>query len=123
MKARIAMILLCTSLIGLSLMGLAGCATTGQYDGWVSEQRGDYKLITRNDEIYMEKLDGSESRQLTHTPNYPSGGARFIQGGKYIVYAENNGSIFDTGKAYIIPADGDDSQRKEITEREYIGLR
>lgn len=110
-------------MLGASLMGLAGCATTGQYDGWVSEQRGEYKLITRNDDLYLEKLDGSESKQLTHTPNYPSGGARFIQGGKYIVYGENNGSVFDTGRWYIIPAEGDDSQRKEITEREYIGLR
>lgn len=109
--------------LGLGLMGLAGCATTGQYEMHAWAQKGEYIIITRNEDLYLEKLDGSESRRLTHTPTYVEANARFVGQGKYIVYGENNGSAFDTGRGYIIPADGDDSQRKEISEQEFIGLR
>ena len=105
------------------LVSLAGCATTGLRESYVWRQQGEYQIITRNDDLYLEKLDGSESRQLTHTPNYPEWDARFVGNGEYIVYGETNGSSIDTGRLYIIPANGDDSERKEISQNQMDSLR
>ena len=108
-------------IISAALSGLTGCATTGWFNGQVWQQRGDYILITRNDELYLEKLDGSDSRQLTHTPGCAESRARFVGDGKYIVYAEHRTS-FD-GVPFIIPADGDDSKKKEITLSQFETLQ
>ena len=108
--------------VGLGLMGLAGCATTGQYEMHAWAQKGEYKIITRNDDLYLEKLDGSDSKQLTHTPAKTNTYARFVADGKYIVYGEINSNGVGS-RYYIIPADSDDSQRKEISEQEFVGLR
>jgi hypothetical protein len=118
-------------LIGISLLGLAGCATTGNYAGGNDigyerffDRRGDYKLVSRNNDVYLEKIDGSDSRQITHTPDIREGGADFGRDGKYILYSED---VFDPyakirGKYYKINFDSDDSTRKQISIDESASL-
>lgn len=103
---------------------LTGCATTGgyEYEGHRWAQLGEHKIITKNNDLYIEKIDGSESRRLTHTPELIEGG-RFVSGGKYFVYNEIKSYLDTHPKYYIMPTDGDDSQRKEISLQEFENLR
>lgn len=124
-------------LVGLSLMGLAGCAT-GPYgttaeiyvrDPGISDEvgydqyfdmLGDHKLVGRKNDIYIEKIDGTESRQLTHSPNHAKT-AFFCDDGKYITYLEWNGPYigYPTGGDYfIIDSKSDDSTKKAISGAE-----
>jgi len=118
-------------LLGLSLLGLGGCATTENYAaennmGYEQffDSRGDYKLVERNNDLYFEKIDGSESRQVTHTPSIREAGAYFSRGGKYILYIEDvfNDYTQTRGKHYRINFDGDDSNRKQISGDECASL-
>lgn len=103
---------------------LTGCATTGLREGhvWAQNDTNEHQIITKNDDLYLEKLDGSESKRLTHTPELSEWDARFAGNGKYIIYGEIRNSV-DSGKLYIIPANGDDSQRKEISQQQMDSLR
>src|SRR3989338_1510399 len=105
-----------------SFIALTGCSGLGMFNGYTWTQRGEYKIITRNDDLYLERLDGSDSKRLTHTPDKISSSARYVVDGKYIVYGEANSNQFSS-KYYIIPAEGDDAQKKEITEQEFLGFR
>jgi|GEM_PF-3342676 hypothetical protein len=110
--------------VGLGLMGLAGCATTGSavqntqneigYEKFY-DAHGDYKLVGRNNDIYLEKLDGSESKRITHTPNTLEMGANFVADGKYIVYTEEG-----TYAHFLITKEEDDSNKKLISTKEYL---
>lgn len=100
------------------LIGLGGCATTGSavqntqseigyekfYDSY-----GDYKIVGRDNDIYLEKLDGSESRRITNTSSIKEDFAIFSKDGNYIAYHEN------TDRHYIIRSNTDDRERKEIS--------
>ena len=88
----------CTALI-LVCLALGGCATTGYATGGRNEigyekfhdSYGDQKIVSRNNDLYLEKLDGSESRKLTNTPDLLELWPRFIENGKKIIYAEWHG--------------------------------
>lgn len=115
--------------LGLALVALSGCVTEGSYgdggnyEGHLWAQQGENKIVTRGKDLFWEKLDGSESRQLTHTPDVWDMAARLVGEGKFVAYCESK-SYYDLHpKCFIIPATGDDSQRKEISEQEFIGLR
>lgn len=112
---NIVLILLCIVLLGL----VSGCATVPVsnigyekfYDSY-----GDHKLVGRNNDIYLEKLDGSESRQITHTPNNKERLAWFTKSGDYIVYwDETTPSGYG---AYLTNIKEDDSKRIHISEDE-----
>jgi len=128
--------------LGLGLMGLVGCATTGSagqntqneigYEKFYDSQ-GDYKLVRRNNDIYLEKIDGSEARQITHTPDIEESYANFSTDGKYIVFGEElkvkeSGSYpyirkyIAANKVYRIKSDSDDSTKQEISYEEYESL-
>jgi hypothetical protein len=118
-------------LIGLGLLGLGGCATGGNYsvqDDIGYEKflalRGDYRLVERNNDVYLEKIDGSDSRQITHTPDIREFGADFACDGKYILYSEDapDYSAKIRGKYYRINYNSDDSSRKQISLDEYGAL-
>jgi len=125
-------------ILGAGLMGLttlAGCATTGNYAednsqrnfGYDSfdDMKGDYKLVGRNKDIYLEKLDGSESRQITHTPLVKETSA-FSAEGNYIIVMENYENQHDRRnphqKFFLIKRDTDDSTRKEISADEAVHI-
>jgi hypothetical protein len=109
---------------GIGLMGLAGCATTGMSEGYFYQQNGEYQLVSRNNDLYLEKLDGKEGRRLTNTPENAEFKVRFVADGKYIIYLELARRFpLESHKAYIIPTDGDDSERKEINQEQLENLR
>ena len=70
---------------GIGLIGLAGCATT-MSEGYFHQQKGEYQLVSRKNDLYLEKLDGSGGRRLTHTPDNGGFNPRFFADGNYIVY-------------------------------------
>ncbi len=116
-------------LLGASLLGLAGCCTFGVsgpdgYDQFY-DTNGEYRLVKRNSDVWMEKIDGSEKRQITHTPDSREDEAYFVSNSKYIAYYNPYGTPaagFVTSKAFIVLTENDDSQRKEITMDEFFSL-
>lgn len=113
------MILLFTGLIGA-----VGCATVPStmqrseigYEQFYDSQ-GDYKLVGKNNDVYIERLDGSESRQITHTPSMKEGYAYFTKNGKYILYAYRAGE-----GAFMVKRGEDDNNQKRISEKEFSNL-
>lgn len=107
--------------IALGLMGLTGCASLYTVDHNVHQDEyfdshGDYRLIERNNDIYMEKLDRSESRQITHTPNVREKSASFVKNWNYIIYFDETTPAFSGG--YLVKTEEDDSKRIRISEGE-----
>jgi len=78
---------------------------------------GEYKLLRRANDLYIEKLDGSESRKITYTPNNYEVGY-LIEDAKYLLVAETQ-LDGKTIKYYVIPSDKDDTKKKEIIIDEY----
>jgi len=124
-----------TLMIGASLMGLAGCATTGSYAEDNSQRnfgydsfddlKGEYKLVEKNNDVYLEKIDGSDSKQITHTPLVKETSA-FSSEGNYIIVMENYENQRDRRnshqKFFLIKRDSDDSTRKEISADEAVHI-
>ena len=110
--------------MGLSLVA---ASQTAAVDYEFRDLHDYYKLVARNNDLYVEHLYEEGSRKITHTPKIPEGFAFFTKDAKYIVYREG---IFDRAhedrereaKRYIIPFDKDDSVRKEIHWREEKAL-
>jgi hypothetical protein len=131
MKNKSQYLVYLTVIVGL--IGLAGCATTGSavqntqneigyekfYDSY-----GDYKLVGRNNDIYLEKLDGSESRRITSTQDKIERYAYFVSNGKGIIYEEVSGKYYpyDEYRYFYIDRDKDDNSRKEISQKEFSNL-
>ncbi|MCX5713897.1 MAG: hypothetical protein NT033_03620 [Candidatus Omnitrophica bacterium] len=124
------LIFLCFALIGLS-----GCATSGSYAEDNSQRnfgydsfddlKGEYKLVEKNNDAYLEKIDGSESRQITHTPLVKETSA-FSAEGNYIIVMEEYENTHDRRnphqKFFLIKRDSDDSTRKEISADEAVRI-
>lgn len=122
--------------VGMLLLGLyiagttSGCATTSGYAGSQTgisyakfyDSHGEYRLVRKNNDVWKEKLDGSESTQITHTANVTEDRADFFVNGEYIGYAEKVYSPSFHKVYFLVPAKSDDSQRKEISVMEYIDL-
>ena len=83
---------------------------------------GDYKLVKKNNDVWKEKLDGSESTQITHTPNVTEDRADFFSNGEYIGYAEKIYSPSFHLDFFLVSSKSDDSQRKKVSVMEYINL-
>lgn len=114
-----------------SVLGASGCATTGGYAESNSnigyekfyDSYGDYKLVQKNNDVWMEKLDGSEApKQITHTPDKLESIAFFSVNSKYIFYSENKtpNYIIGEGPHYLIPMGLNDERKKEIGREEMI---
>ena len=124
--------ILISALLGASL-GLGGCATGGA--GYVQsnvgyekfcDSKGEYRLVSKNNDVYLEKLDGTESRQITHTPKIQETTANFSKNGKSILYVEELSAGLLAGvywKDYVVESDKDDSSRREISASEYSSRR
>ena len=115
-------------LFGLSLMGLAGCATTGSYAvennnlGYEEffSLRGDQRLVRKNNDVYLEKEDGTESKRVTYTPNIKENYAAFSTDGKYIMYNEMFPTQADYRyKYYKVNSDCNQNTKKEISGSEF----
>jgi hypothetical protein len=75
--------------------------------GKVYEASGGYQLVDKNNDIYLETLDGSKSKRMTHTPNMKKDYVAFTDDFNYIVYEELPSHEF-----YIVAIDKDDGSRK-----------
>jgi hypothetical protein len=113
-----------------SVLGTSGCATTSEMyntekstniDYSCLDLRGEYKLTMRDNDVYLEKIDGSEKRQITHTPEIKEHNAVFSGDGNYIIFIERyqnpkgEDPIF---KYFLTKKDSDDSTKKEISINE-----
>lgn len=112
-------------ILGASLMGLAGCATTGgikqnNTDYKFLDSYNGYRVIERDSDIYLERLDGSESRRITNTPDVKESFATISKDGNYIAYNEVCGNEWEhqNHKYYIIKKENDDNSRKQISFEE-----
>lgn len=120
------MILVLTVLVLLSgILGISGCATATSHLGYhrFYQSKGEYRLVQRNNDIWIDKLDGSESRQITHTPRIAEIEAQFSVDGKHVVY-ETQDLVFISPifKFYRVPIDKDDGEREEISKQEAQSL-
>ena len=68
---------------------LTGCATTPyQRLGYeFIDRRGDLRLVKRDNDLYLEKFDGSESKRVTYAPDTCEHKVCFSKNGKFILYA------------------------------------
>ena len=106
--------------LALSMLGMSGCASTQGYVSNVDYEKfydsfGEYKLVGRNNDIYLEKLDGSESKQVTHSPKLVEEFADFIDDGKYVHFRVGD-------RRFIIDPHKDGSEPKEISSEESTEL-
>ncbi len=105
---------------------LAGCAAveTGVNRINILDANDEYKLIKRNNDIYLERLDGTEAKRITHTPGITEFDAGFSADNKSILYTgfpytfdDYSGDIYEV--RYAVAVGKDDSTKKEI-ERKII---
>lgn len=140
--------LLGASLVGIGLMGLAtlaGCASIKEYTQPIEyyqherevkrmEEKLGYKflgmkenkeLILKDNDIYLQKIDGTGSKQITHTPQLKEHTAVFSADGNYIIFVERYDAprgkdpIFEY---FVIKSDSDDSTKREITLDEAVQI-
>jgi len=94
------------------------------YDRW-----GDLMLIGRGMDIYIEKIDGSDSRKITSTLDLPELDAFFGLGGRYVLYkVDKKLSVFDKAHDYqneffMQKTDETDGKKIKINELLYRDLK
>lgn len=111
-------------IIGAGLIGLSGCATVGAVESRLDYDRfydtnGEYRLVGRNNDVWIEKIDGTEKRQITHTPKVQESIAFFAYDNKYIACSEYG---WGASKMFIVPINKDDNESKEIPQSEFESL-
>jgi hypothetical protein len=95
MKEKSTILFLSFLLAGL-VFGLTGCASLKSPernhigDTFIATNGKDSKLVRRNNDLYVEKLDGSNSKRITVTPAVFEN-ATFSSNGKNVVYTEGLG--------------------------------
>ena len=111
------------SLLLACLFPLGGCATSENYVSNVDYEEfydasGEHKLVRRNNDIWMENLDGSESRQLTNTPAVKEWIAEFILEGRYVLYSTTEGRT-EHFRYFIATVSGGDVKTREVDKEEW----
>lgn len=105
-------------LLGVSLMG---CATYGIYgseeDSFLDSYQG-YRVISQNNDIYIEDTERTKSTRITFTPDIDEPVARITKDGKYLIYSEGNKTDWSDRKRYLKPLKDLSSPKIEITEPE-----
>lgn len=107
-------------LLGASLMGVSGCATmpvNNSLNYEFLDSQGEQKLIKKNNDLYVEKLDGSGSRRITFTPDIEEFDGEIR--GNYITYLEQTG--WSNQKYYVQSIDKE--ERREINQTEFYSLQ
>lgn len=86
------------------------------------DRLGDLVLIGKEKELYIQRIDGSNRKKITSTPDITELDAFFGYGGRYVVYkAEKKKSAFDKKphykyKYFMQPIDENDLKKREIDE-------
>lgn len=112
---------------GLSMLGMSGCASTQGYVSNVDHQKfydsyGEYKLVRRNNDIWMEKLDGGEGKRVTNTPEIEEGSAYFVSDGNYIAYRTIVSRDNDSYRYFVTSKSTTNALAQEIEEIEFLNL-
>lgn len=115
-------------LLIIGLMGLSGCVTApvSSMQNQVGYEKfydsnGEFRIVARNNDLYMEKFDGSGNMQITNTPNEREDGA-FLQGNKiaFSVGHYNWGSTLN--KYYLAIIENGEATVRVSTVDEYLSL-
>lgn len=130
--------------LGIGLMSLAGCATTGYtqsndptytaknimevealirarqkaYQNKFKDSYDGKRIMEEVGDLYLENLDGNEKIRLTHTPQIKETWAFFTKEGKYIIYKTTNDN-FTTDQAYLLSINEQKTESKEISDQEW----
>ncbi|MFA5008712.1 MAG: hypothetical protein WC546_05780 [Candidatus Omnitrophota bacterium] len=119
MKGKIVFMLAIVIQIGF----LAGCVVERPlrdvyykfYDSY-----DDYVLARKDGDLYVEKLNRTDSRRVTFNPKETKTDAMFTKNGRCIVYSVNRCCIEPKIAYYMQPVDKDDSARTEIAAKEFF---
>lgn len=125
--------------LGIGLLGLTGCATTGytgeskEYKRWEVErltearkkQNGNMfkdsylgrRLFSENEDLYIENLDGTDKKRITYSPETKETWAFFTKDGKYVFYRTTDNN-FST-EEYNIALIEEGKAARRISEDEY----
>ncbi|MCK9615417.1 MAG: hypothetical protein M0R48_07935 [Candidatus Omnitrophica bacterium] len=93
------------------------------YDKFLSVQ-DDYKLVMKDNDIYVYDIAGLSRRRITHTAKLNKPMATFSKDRGYILYAEYSKEGENEGelKYYRVKFDQDDDSRQLISSDEYNAL-
>lgn len=98
-------------------------------EAYFYDRYGDLMLIGRGMDIYIEMIDGSDSRKITSTLDLPELDAFFGLGGRYVLYkVEKKTSVFDKTHDYqneyfMQKTDDTDITKVKIGELVYRDLK
>ena len=93
------------------------------------DRYGDMMLVGRDNDIYIDKIDGTDSRKVTSTPDLIELDAFFGLGGRYVVYkTEKKISVFDKTHDYVYEyfmqkIDDTDMKKTKINDLVYRDLK
>jgi hypothetical protein len=108
-------------LLGASLIGVNGCATSGvlgpREDSFLDSYQG-YRVIRQNNDIYIEDTERTKSTRVTFTPDVNEPNAWITKDGKYLFYYEGNKNDGSDRNRYLQPLKDLPSSRIKITQPE-----
>lgn len=93
---------------------------------------GNYKVIKKDNELYLETLTDPESKQITFTPYNAEDMVSFTKDGQYILFRELPHTILkkctlkeyeQSARFYMVDRDSAGFLKKEITHEEYWKLK
>ncbi|MFH1061721.1 MAG: hypothetical protein V1747_02385 [Candidatus Omnitrophota bacterium] len=123
MKSRIVVVNF-TLIMCLLIFG-AGCSAAKKElrraDDKIFTRYGELELVRKNNDLYLQKPDGSHNIRLTFTPQIKENSAFIASSSGYLIYSafENPGK---PEKYYMQNMDIGISSRKKITEQEFNRL-
>lgn len=108
----------------MALQFLCGCAATESawrtynagYVVW--DERGQWKLATEDDDIYLYETGMDTMRNITNTSNISEFNPQFTSDGRFITYQYYHDDVLH---CMIMRVDG--SEIKELPEREYQRIK
>lgn len=118
--------------VGLLLVVVWGCSAKTTDGGEAMDRRGDLRLVSRDNDLYVERANGSQSRRVTNTPGIIEIGAKFSADGQSIVYSTTTSrydkavtamvkdALITGDHFYIQPVKEDDAARTETSSEEYF---
>jgi len=110
-----------------SLLGLGGCANNSSaiknsINSEVLDSRGGYKLVRKDNDIYLGKSDGSETRRISKTPYKEEVGAFFTSTGNYVYYIETSNQTNKPERYFVVAKNKDYHSIKRVSGEEYNHL-
>jgi hypothetical protein len=103
------------------LLLITGCTAKKalrRADDRVITRYGDFELVRLNNDLYMQKPDGTHQIRMTNTPHLKEGHAFLLSNTGYLVY-----SVVENPRKperyYILNIDQGAGSRQRITEKEF----